>query len=77
MGVRLESKQGQLRLDLGDIETLTQPVNPSGAVSRWQQMFTALPEKGIAGIEIFDDEIEFTSVEGQRLREPLGITDVD
>jgi site-specific DNA recombinase len=79
MGVRLEFEQGQLRLDLGDIETLTQQMNPKGAVSGWQQIFAAMREgagegKGaIAGMEIFADEIEFTSMKGQRLKAPLVI----
>jgi site-specific DNA recombinase len=77
MGVRLEFEQGQLRLDLGDIETLTQQMSPSGAVSGWQQVFAAMQEGAgegegaIAGMEIREDGIEFVSVKGERLWEPL------
>jgi site-specific DNA recombinase len=77
MDVRLEFEQGQLRLDLGDIETLTQQMNPSGAVSGWQQIFAAMKEGAgegegaIAGMEIREDGIEFVSIKGDRLWEPL------
>ncbi len=72
MNVRLEFDQRGLRLDLGDLETLTQQMVASGSVAGWQQIFTAMRDGGIAGMEIFGDEIEFTSAKGQRLREPLG-----
>lgn len=72
MGVRLEFEQGRLRLDLGDIETLTQQMVAGGAAAAWADVFTAMGEAGIAGIEITGDEVEFISVDGQRLREALG-----
>lgn len=69
--VRLEFDQGRLRLDLGDLETLLGHMTPGGASVSAQQMFAAMQAEGIAGAEIFGDEVEFVSVAGQRVRFPL------
>jgi site-specific DNA recombinase len=68
MGVRLEFEQGQLRLDLGDLETLTRQMTPSGAVVGWQQILGAMREEGVvAGMEISEAGVEFVSTDGERL----------
>lgn len=52
MGIRLDFDRTGLRLDLGDLQTLTGQLRPDGAVAEWQRTFDALTANGIAGIEI-------------------------
>lgn len=71
MGIRLEFEyasddpEPNLRLDLGDLETLTQQLDASGPAARWQQVFEAMGENGIAGIEVSDGTVQFAT-EGAR-----------
>lgn len=44
-----------LHLDLGDLQTLTGQLRPSGAVAQRQEMFEAMTANGIAGIELSPD----------------------
>ncbi|WP_065287273.1 recombinase family protein [Mycolicibacter kumamotonensis] len=55
MGIRLDFDRTGLRLDLGDLQTLTGQLRPDGAVAEWQRTFDALTANGIAGIEIGTD----------------------
>jgi site-specific DNA recombinase len=83
MGVRLgfvyslEGKGPTLNLDLGDLQTLTQQLNASGPAAQWQEMFEAMKENGIAGMEMHGDTVVFVSHDGQRLNaselDPKGV----
>jgi hypothetical protein len=57
MKVRLEFEQGQVRLDLGDIFGLTEQMNASGPVAKWQQVLTAMRDNDIAGLELNGDSV--------------------
>ncbi|UXA17652.1 recombinase family protein [Mycobacterium sp. SMC-4] len=43
-------------LDLGDLQTLTQQLKPTGAVARWQEIFAAMTDSGVQGIELGSGE---------------------
>lgn len=62
MNVRLEFEQGQVRLDLGDIFGLTEQMNASGPVVKWQQVLTAMRDNGVAGIEVDGDDYQIIRV---------------
>jgi site-specific DNA recombinase len=64
MNVRLEFEPGQFRLDLGDLETMTQQMVARGTAARWQELFDVMRESGIQGMTVGrDGEIEFTPAE--------------
>lgn len=73
MGIRLEFEfvaddpSPKLRLDLGDLGTLTEQLNASGPAAQWQQMFQAMG-KDIAGVELGGDEAVFVRTDGQRVK---------
>lgn len=73
MGIRLEFEYAtddpspSLRLDLGDLETLTQHLNASGPANEWQDIYKAMQDSGIAGMEIRDDAVVFVGTDGQRV----------
>jgi site-specific DNA recombinase len=53
-----------LRLDLGDLGTLTQQLNASGPVARWQEVFKDMKENNLQGITIGPaGSVAFTSEE--------------
>lgn len=59
MGVRLtftkrEGKDPRFKLDLGDLETMTEQLDAKGAAAGYSQLFAAMTENGVAGIEIRD-----------------------
>ncbi|VBA56024.1 recombinase family protein [Mycobacterium pseudokansasii] len=53
-GVRLVF-DGGYQLDLGDLDTMTQQLNPAGAAAGWRQVFDKMTEAGIAGAEYLGD----------------------
>jgi site-specific DNA recombinase len=55
MQIRLEFVQGQLRLDLGDLPSLTEQMNPAGPASEWQAVFEAMRETGVQGLTVGPD----------------------
>ena len=61
MGVTLgfvysvEGKGPTLNLDLGDLGTLTQQLNASGPVAKWQKVFRDMKENAIQGMTIEAD----------------------
>lgn len=64
MNVRLEFEPGEYRLDLGDLETMTQQMVARGTVANWQDLFDAMRESGIQGMTVgLDGEVEFTPAE--------------
>lgn len=69
MGVRLDFDRTGLRLDLGDLQTLTGQLRPEGAVPRWQRVFEAMSDCGVAGVEIdVDGSHRFHSHAGDVVR---------
>lgn len=60
MNIRLEFRQGDFSLDLGDLFALTEHLKASGPVAEWQQLLTAMRDNDIAGIEIDGDDIQLT-----------------
>ncbi|WP_237168690.1 recombinase family protein [Prescottella equi] len=58
MGVELtwtfdgDAKEPNVRLDLGDLETLTKQLNPAGSVQEWQKVFDAMTGTGVSSIEL-------------------------
>lgn len=63
IGVRLELEyvaddpSPNMRLDLGDLETLTQQMNATGPVAGWQELMKAMQENGIAVVEMHCDRV--------------------
>lgn len=48
----------RLNVDLGDLFGLTEEMRPSGPVSDWQAVLTAMQENGVAGIKVRNGDIE-------------------
>ncbi|WP_241472274.1 recombinase family protein [Mycolicibacterium neoaurum] len=68
MNVRAEFERELIRLDLGDLETLTEHLDATGSAADWQNHFAAMTESGIAGIELTGDGVVFVLRDGQRVR---------
>lgn len=66
MNVRAEFGREGISLDLGDLGTLTQQLNASGPAAQWQEVFEAMGENGVAGMEMHGDKVVFVSSEGER-----------
>jgi site-specific DNA recombinase len=66
MNVRVEFGREGINLDLGDLGTLTQQLNPSGPAAQWQEVFEAMRENGVAGMELSNDGVVLVSPDGQR-----------
>jgi len=62
----LEGKGPTLNLDLGDLGTLTQQLKASGPAAQWQEVFEAMTENGIAGMELGRDSVVLVRPDGQR-----------
>lgn len=67
MNIRAEFEQAQLRVDLGDLVTLTEQMNASGPASQWQEVFAAMRQNGIEGLEMRGDGVIFVSPDEQRV----------
>lgn len=65
MGVRLEFNRDKLNLDFGDLQSLTEQLDPAGPVVRWKELFASFGEHGIEGIEIEDDRVIVHHLDGR------------
>jgi site-specific DNA recombinase len=63
----LEGEGPTLNLDMADLETLTQQLNPSSNVTRMQELFESMKENGIAGIEMSGGTRIFVLTDGRRI----------
>ena len=55
MQIRLEFEQGQFRLDLGALPSLTEGLEAKGPAAEWQHAFEAMREAGVKGMTIRPD----------------------
>jgi site-specific DNA recombinase len=67
MNVRLTFDRERFYLDLGDLYTLTEQLNASGAVTEWQKVFDYMQDNGIQGVTI--------GANGAVVITPKGLTD--
>lgn len=74
MNVRLDFGPGEywhegerhipMRIDLGDLQTMTQQLVAAGPAAEWQKIFAHMRENGIQGMTVGrDGEVEFTPAE--------------
>lgn len=65
MNVRAEFERERIRLDLGDLDTLTQQLNAGGPAAEWQEIFAAMQQYGIAGVELRENRATFHCPDGR------------
>ncbi|MGY3553385.1 recombinase family protein [Williamsia sp. R60] len=69
MGIRLDFEfvdsdpAPNLRLNLGELGTLTEQMNANGPVAEWQRRFDAMSKHGIAGAEVRDGNVQLIPAE--------------
>lgn len=72
MGIRLEFEyvpddpSPSVRLDLGDLGTLTQQLEASGPAAQWRETFEAMTQNGVAGVELGTDAVTIHGTDGRR-----------
>ncbi|MGE2737354.1 recombinase family protein [Mycolicibacterium vaccae] len=70
MGIRLDFEykpddpSPDLRLDLGDLGTLTQQMEAGGPAAQWREAFETMAESGVAGLELTADGVTVHGVDG-------------
>ncbi|TGB41446.1 recombinase family protein [Mycolicibacterium peregrinum] len=62
----LEGKGPTLNLDIGNLDTMTQQLETSGAAAQWQDTVKAMKENGVAGMEMFRDKVVIHGADGRR-----------
>jgi site-specific DNA recombinase len=67
-GVRVEFDREQIRIDLGDLETMLRELHAGQSAMQQQEMFKTMKENGIAGIELLKGDAIFHSTDGRTVR---------